>query len=133
MENLQKRKKKIIEQIGEEGLEKLKFSKLLKLTENEIQELMNYWTIKQVHQMLNEVFNLNISAPLFYKFCANLKKDEISKTIKRDKKLDKGVVQEITTNKKESENAERGQLKIAQTKELKDDGQFKVADKSEFI
>ena len=105
MENLQKRKKKIIEQIGEEGLEKLKFSKLLKLTENEIQELMNYWTIKQVHQMLNEVFNLNISAPLFYKFCANLKKDEISKTIKRDKKINVGVSERANEDTKKSENS----------------------------
>ncbi|MCT7600295.1 hypothetical protein [Aliarcobacter butzleri] len=107
MENLQKRKKEIIEQIGEEGLEKLRFSKLLKLIENEIQELMNYWTIKQVHQMVNEVFNLNISAPLFYKFCAcaNLKKNEISKTIKRDKKLDVGVSQQVNEDTKKSENS----------------------------
>ena len=54
MENLQNRKKEIIQQIGEEGLKKLKFSKLLKLIKNEIQELMIYWTIKQVHLMMNE-------------------------------------------------------------------------------
>ena len=107
MENLQNKKKKIIQQTGEEGLEKLKFSKLLKLIENEIQELMKYWTIKQVHQMVNEVFNLNISAPLFYKFCVNLKKDEISKPIKNDKKLDVGVSQQVQVNKdtKKSENS----------------------------
>ncbi len=101
MENLQKRKKKIIEQIGDDRLKKLKFSKILKLIKDEIRELMNYWTIKQIHKIVNEVFELNISAPLFYKFCANLKKDEISKTIKRDKKLDKGVVQKRTTEKDE--------------------------------
>lgn len=107
MENLQKRKKKIIEQIGDDRLKKLKFSKLLKLIENEIQELMKYWTIKQVHQMVDEVFNLNISAPLFYRFCANLKKDEISKPIKNDKKLDVGVSQQVQVNKdtKKSENS----------------------------
>ena len=107
MENLQNKKKKIIQQTDKEGLEKLKFSKLLKLIENEIQELMKYWTIKQVHQMVNEVFNLNISAPLFYRFCANLKKDEISKPIKNDKKLDVGVSQQVQVNKdtKKSENS----------------------------
>lgn len=108
MENLQKRKKKIIEQIGDDGLKKLKFSKILKLLENEIQELMKYWTIKQVHEMVNEIFELNISAPLFYRFCAkNLKKDEISKPIKNDKKLDVGVSQQVQVNKdtKKSENS----------------------------
>ena len=111
MENLQKRKKKIIEQIDDDGLRKLKFSKLLKLIHNEIQELMNYWTIKQIHKIVNEVFELNISAPFFYKFCAkNFKKDEKSKILKRDKKLDKGVVQEITTNKKEESILDEDEL-----------------------
>lgn len=101
MENLQNRKKEIIQQIGEEGLKKLKFSKLLKLIENEIQELMNYWTIKQVHQMVNEVFNLNISAPLFYRFCAKNFKDEI----KKDKKINVGVSQQANEDTKKSESS----------------------------
>ena len=107
MENLQNKKIEIIEHIGDDGLRKLKFSKILKLLENEIQELMNYWTIKQIHKMLNEVFELNVSAPLFYKFCVNLKKDEISKPIKNDKKLDVGVSQQVQVNKdtKKSENS----------------------------
>ena len=82
MENLQNKKIEIIEHIGDDGLRKLKFSKILKLLENEIQELMNYWTIKQIHKMLNEVFELNVSAPLFYKFCVNLKKDEKLESVK---------------------------------------------------
>ena len=52
MENLQNKKKKIIQQTGEEGLEKLKFSKLLKLIENEIQELDNL--IFELKRMKNE-------------------------------------------------------------------------------
>ena len=82
MENLQNKKIEIIEHIGDDGLRKLKFSKILKLLENEIQELMNYWTIKQIHKMLNEVFELNVSAPLFYKFCSDLKKDEKLESVK---------------------------------------------------
>ncbi|MFX4232657.1 hypothetical protein ACOL24_02235 [Aliarcobacter butzleri] len=100
MENLQKKKKEVIEQIGDDGLKKLKFSKLLKLIRNEIQELMNYWTIKQIHKIVNEVFELNISAPFFYKFCANLKKDEI----KKDKKINVGVSQRANEDTKKSEN-----------------------------
>ena len=132
MENLQKRKKEIINQISEDRLKKSKFSKLLNLISSEIQELIVYWTIKQVHQMVNEVFNVNISAPLFYRFAKNLKKDEKLESREKDKKEKLGVSQ-MRDTKKESENTERGQLMIAQTKELKDDGQFKVADKSEFI
>ena len=79
MENLQNKKNEIILQIGEDGLKRLKFSKILKLIENEIKELMDYWIVKQIHQMVNEVFNINISAPLFYRFCEkNIKKDEKS-------------------------------------------------------
>lgn len=79
MVNLQNRKNEIIQQIGEDGLKRLKFSKILKLIVNEIKELMDYWIVKQIHQMVNEVFNINISAPLFYRFCEkNIKKNEKS-------------------------------------------------------
>ena len=55
MVNLQNKKNEIIHQIGEDGLKRLKFSKILKLIENEIKELMDYWIVKQIHQMVNEV------------------------------------------------------------------------------
>ena len=83
MENLQNKKNEIIQQIGEDGLKRLKFSKILKLIVNEIKELMDYWIVKQIHQMVNEVFNINISAPLFYRFC--------EKNIKKNKKSELGV------------------------------------------
>jgi hypothetical protein len=95
---LQNRKKEIIEQIGECELDKLKFSKLLKLLQNEIQALFIFYTIKQVYQMVKDVFNVNISAPLFYKFCArNIKKDEKPKTLK--KALEEGISQKRDTKK----------------------------------
>ena len=124
MENLQKRKKEIIVQINENELKQLKFSKLLKLLQSEIQESMNYWTIRQIHKMVNEVFEINVSAPFFYKFCSDLKKDEKLESRKIDKKEKIGVSQ--------TRDTEKVQLKVAQIKELKDDGQLKVADKSEF-
>ena len=74
--------------------------------------------------MVNEVFEINVSAPLFYKFCSDLKKDEKLESRKIDKKEKIGVCQ--------TRDFEKVQLKVAQTKELKDDGQLKVADKSEF-
>lgn len=101
MENLQNKKKEIIEQIGIYGLKKLKFSKILKLIKDEIRELMNYWTIKQIHKIVNEVFELNISAPLFYKFVHQNFKDEI----KKDKKINVGVSQRANEDTKKSENS----------------------------
>lgn len=101
MENLQNKKKEIIEQIGIDGLKQLKFSKILKLIKDEIRELMNYWTIKQIHKIVNEVFELNISAPLFYKFVHQNFKDEI----KKDKKINVGVSQRANEDTKKSENS----------------------------
>ena len=80
MVNLQNKKNEIIHQIGEDGLKRLKFSKILKLIENEIKELMDYWTIRQVHQMVNEIFNINVSKALFYGFCEKILKKR--KTLK---------------------------------------------------
>ncbi len=94
MENLQKRKEELVGQIGEDKIKLLKRIKLLKLIQNEIQELLNYWNIKQVHELVQDVFNIPISSPLFYRYCAkNIKKDEKSEPIKKDKKLDVGVSQ----------------------------------------
>ena len=45
MVNLQNKKNEIIHQIGEDGLKRLKFSKILNLIENEIKELMDYWIV----------------------------------------------------------------------------------------
>ena len=94
MENLQKRKEELVGQIGEDEIKKLKKVKLLKLIQNEIQELLNYWNVKQVHQLVQVVFNVNISAPLFYRFFQqNLKKDEKLESVKTGKKSDVGVSQ----------------------------------------
>jgi hypothetical protein len=103
MENLQNKKKEIIEQIGIEGLKQLKFSKILKLLKSEIKELISYWTIKQVHQMVNEVFNINISSPFFYRFCQqNLKtkKDEKLESVKPGKIKNLNISQNKNIKKK---------------------------------
>lgn len=113
MEKLQKRKEELVEQIGEDKIKKIKKFKLLKLLETQIYELMNYWTLGQILQMINNEFKLNISKTVFYDFCRkNFKKDEISKPIKNDKKLDKGVVEEITTNKKETSILDEDELNV---------------------
>jgi hypothetical protein len=95
--NLQKRKKEIIEKVGEDEIKKLKKVKFLKLIEDEIQELMNYWTVRQINKMVCESFEINISEPLFYRFCLrNFEKDK-TEALKRDKKIDIGVAQKRDT------------------------------------
>ena len=91
MENLQNKKNEIIQHIGAEGLKKLKFSKLLKLITFEIEELIEYWTIRQVHQMVNEVFNINVSKALFYGFCEKNIKKKKDFEVMENRKIDKGV------------------------------------------
>ena len=97
MGNLQKRKEELVGQIGEDEIKKLMKVKLLKLIQNEIQELLNYWNIKQVHQLVQDVFNIPISRPLFYRYCAkNIKKDEkIVVSQKVDIKKSESSVQNI--------------------------------------
>ena len=85
------KKEEIIQHIGAEGLKKLKFTKLLKLITFEIEELIEYWTIRQVHQMVNEVFNINVSKELFYGFCEKNIKKKKDFEVMENRKIDKGV------------------------------------------
>ncbi|MCG3704315.1 hypothetical protein ACN2CX_07930 [Aliarcobacter butzleri] len=111
-ENLQKRKKKIIEQIGQEDeLKKLKKVKLLKLMEFEIQQMLEFWSLGQVLEILNSELGFKISKTVFYEFCAkNLKKDEKSEPIKKDKKSDVGLSQKRDTKKEEIATLDEDEL-----------------------
>ena len=137
MKNILKtRRDEITEKVGEDEFKRLQKVKLLKLMELEIKELLKYFTLSQVLKQINTEFNLSVSKTVFYNFCKkNIKKDETSKSIKRENQkqieVDKDVSQ--VNQPKTKGNSEKGKLMIAQTTELKDDGQLKVADKSEFI
>ena len=137
MKNILKtRRDEITEKVGEDEFKRLQKVKLLKLMELEIKELLKYFTLSQVLKQINDEFNLRISKTVFYNFCKkNIKKDETSKLIKKENQkqieVDKDVSQ--VNQPKTKGNSEKGKLMIAQTTELKDDGQLKVADKSEFI
>ncbi|MCG3667508.1 hypothetical protein L5F24_05785 [Aliarcobacter butzleri] len=112
MKNILKiRKDEIVNKVGENEFTRLQKIKLLKLMELEIQQLFEFWSKGQVLEILNSELGFKISKTVFYDFCAkNLKKDEISKPIKSDKRLDKGVVLEITTNKKEESILDEDEL-----------------------
>ena len=79
------RKNELIGKLGNDGLKELKSSKLLRLIEPQIEDLCKYWTKKQVHNMVNKIFDDNIiSASFFYRFLKNLEKE----TIEKDKKIE---------------------------------------------
>ncbi len=99
---LKTRKDEIIENIGgEDELKKLRKAKLLKLMKFEIQQLLEFWSLGQVLEILNNELGFKISKTVFYDFCAkNFKKDEKSKILKRDK-IEEGVSQNRDTKKEE--------------------------------
>lgn len=134
MKNILKaRKEEITEKVGEDEFKRLQKVKLLKLMKLEIQQLLEFWSLGQVLEILNSELGFKISKTVFYSFFQkNLKKDEKLESLKTGKIKNLNISQ-TRDIKKESENSEKGQLMIAQTTELKDDGQLKVADKSEFI
>lgn len=100
---LNTRKNEIVNNIGgEEVLKKLQKVKLLKLMELEIQQLLEYWSLSQTLEIINSELGFKISKTLFYDFYAkNLKKNETSKSIKRENQkqieVDKDTKKEIAT------------------------------------
>ncbi|MDN5069911.1 hypothetical protein O8C76_02565 [Aliarcobacter butzleri] len=102
MKNILKtRKDEIVNKVGENEFTRLQKIKLLKLMELEIQQLFEFWSKGQVLEILNNELGFKISKTVFYDFCAkNLKKDEISKPIKRDK-IEEGVSQNRDKKKEE--------------------------------
>ncbi|MCT7616673.1 hypothetical protein N5U05_02875 [Aliarcobacter butzleri] len=107
MKNMLKtRKEQIVNNVGgEDELKKLQKVKLLKLMELEIQQMIEFWSLGQVLEILNSELGFKISKTVFYEFCAkNLKKDEKSEPIKKDKKINVGVSQRANEDTKKSEN-----------------------------
>ena len=98
---LNAKKEKIIGEIEQGGLKKLKKTKLLRLIKDEIQSLSNYWTLLQILEMINKEFDLQISNTVFYDFCKNnLKKNNIE-TVDKIGEIRKGVSQNRNTKKEE--------------------------------
>ena len=99
MKNILKtRRDEITEKVGEDEFKRLQKVKLLKLMEFEIQQLLEYWSLSQILEIINSELELKISKTVFYKFAKNLKKDEKSK-VEKNQKIDRGVSQKIDTKK----------------------------------
>ena len=69
--------------LDENELKNLKPTKLLFQIKNEIEALLKFYTKKEIHLMINSVFQKNISLSLLYLFCSeNITKDSNSSDIK---------------------------------------------------
>ena len=83
--NIVEKKKEflITNYLSENELKSIKPTKLLFLIKNEIEALLKFYTKKEIHLMINSVFQKNISLSLLYLFCSeNITKDSNSSDIK---------------------------------------------------
>lgn len=131
-ELLFKRKKELEILFGKELKEIRKSTKFLKLIRTELVYLEDFLTKVEILELVNMVFETQIKYSNFYKFFVkNIIKNEIKISKINTKKenfisnhqMDKSEVRnDFTTN----------QVQLVQVKELKDDGELKIADKSDF-
>lgn len=134
LEELLFKRKKELETLffGKELKDIKKSTKFLKLIRNELVYLDDFLTKVEILELVNMVFETQIKYSNFYKFFVksvdkkrikvskiNTKKDDITS----NNQIDKTEVKNDISN---------SQVQLAQVKELKDDGELKIADKSDF-
>lgn len=69
--------------LDENELKNLKPTKFLFLIKDEIGALLRFYSKKEIHLMINSVFQKNISLSLLYLFCSeNITKDSNSNSVK---------------------------------------------------
>ena len=131
-ELLFKRKKELEILFGKELKEIKKSTKFLKLIIKELVYLDEFFTKVEILELVNSVFHVNIKYSNFYKFFVkNIIKNEIKVSKINTKKDD--ITSNNQINKSEVRNDfANNQVQLAQVKELKDDGELKRADKSDF-
>ena len=74
---LEKKKEFLIANyLGEDELKNIKPTKLLFLIKDDIEALLRFYSKKEIHLMINSIFEKNLSLSLLYLFCSeNIKKD----------------------------------------------------------
>lgn len=131
-ELLFKRRKELETLFGKELKEIKKSTKFLKLIRNELVYLNDFFTKVEILELINSVFETKVKYSNFYKwYVKNIESNEmkISKiNIKKENSTsnnqrDKTEVRNDITNY---------QVQLAQVKKLKDDGELKRADRSDF-
>lgn len=64
-------------------LKNIKPTKLLFLIQDEIEALLSFYPKKEIHSIINSIFETNLSLSLLYLFCSeNIKKDSNSSEIR---------------------------------------------------
>ena len=131
-ELLFKRKKELETLFGKELKEIKKSTKFLKLIIKELVYLDEFFTKVEILELVNSVFHVNIKYSNFYKFFVkNIYKNEIKISKINTKKDD--ITSNNQIDKREVKNDfANSQVQLTQVKELKDDGELKRADKSDF-
>lgn len=131
-ELLFKRKKELETLFGKELKEIKKSTKFLKLIRNELVYLNDFFTKVEILELINSVFETKVKYSNFYKwYVKNIIKDEIKVSKINIKK------ENFTSNNQRDKSEVKNdfansQVQLAQVKELKDDGELKRADKSDF-
>lgn len=70
--------------LSEEELKNIKPTKLLFLLKDEIEALLSFYPKKEIHSMINSMFEKNLSLSLLYLFCSeNVTKDTNSNDVKK--------------------------------------------------
>lgn len=131
-ELLFKRKKELETLFGKELKEIKKSTKFLKLIIKELVYLDEFFTKVEILELVNSVFHVNIKYSNFYKFFVkNIIKNEIKVSKINTKKDDITSNNQIDKSEVKNDFA-NSQIQLTQVKELKDDGELKRADKSDF-
>lgn len=131
-ELLFKRKKELETLFGKELKEIKKSTKFLKLIRNELVYLNDFFTKVEILELINSVFETKVKYSNFYKwYVKNIESNEM--------KISKiNIKKENFTSNNQRDKSEvkndfaNSQVQLAQVKELKDDGELKRADKSDF-
>ena len=70
--------------LSEQELKNIKPTKLLFLVKDEIEALLSFYPKKEIHSMINSMFEKNLSLSLLYLFCSeNVTKDTNSNDVKK--------------------------------------------------
>lgn len=81
---LEKKKEFLIANyLGEDELKNIKPTKLLFLIKDDIEALLRFYSKKEIHLMINSIFEKNLSLSLLYLFCSeNITKDSNCSDVK---------------------------------------------------
>jgi hypothetical protein len=113
LEVLKNKKTELESTFSKNQLESIKPSKLLKLLIIEINNFNNVFTLKEINEFINLVFNQNIKYSYFHqffkKYCKTKSKNRSNKNVKSESKKD-GPKKEVVSNE-DTESSDETNIK----------------------